>query len=63
MEYEVRLLSDGALLVTGTTEQVLLDPSGQLLLGFPEPVKVLVGRILAHQRGELELPAPRILGG
>lgn len=61
MEYEVRLLSDGALLATGTTEQVLLDPTGQLLLGFPEAVKVLVGRILAYQRGELELPAPRIL--
>ncbi len=61
MDYEVRERDGGALLATGTTEQVLLDPSGQLLLGFPEPVRVLVGRILAYQAGELELPAGRIL--
>lgn len=60
MTYVVRRLPGREVLATGSTEQVLLNPRGELLLSFPAVVKVLVERILAHQRGELELPAPRI---
>lgn len=60
MEYEVRRLPARELLATGTTEQVLLDPQGQLLLGFPGPVRELVRRILAYQDGELDFPCPTI---
>ncbi len=57
MEYAVRRLPARELLATGVTEQVILDPTGQLLLGFPRPVRTLVDRILAYQEGRLELPA------
>jgi acyl-CoA thioester hydrolase len=63
MDYEIRRAgADGraALLATGTTEQVLLDPSGELRLTLPAPVKELVSRMLAFHRGERELPAERI---
>ncbi len=61
MEYEVRRLPKREILATGTTEQVLLNPAGELLLGFPAPVKTLVSRILAFQRGEAELSGEKIL--
>jgi acyl-CoA thioester hydrolase len=61
MEYEVRRLPARELLATGTTEQVLLNPEGELLLGFPAPVRILVERILAFQRGEGELSGAKIL--
>lgn len=57
MEYEIRKLPERVLLGTGRTEQVILAPSGELLLTFPRPVKALVERILAYQEGRLELPA------
>jgi len=62
MEYEVRRLPSREILAAGATEQVLLNPAGELLLGFPAPVKALVERILAYQRGEVELTGDRILG-
>lgn len=61
MEYEVRRLPSRELLAEGTTEQVFLNPEGELLLGFPAPVKTLVERILSYQRGEAELDASKIL--
>lgn len=61
MDYWVRRLPDRTLLATGFTQQVLLRPSGELLLTLPRPVRTLVSRVLAWQRGELELPQPRIL--
>ncbi len=61
MEYEVRRLPSRELLAEGTTEQVLLNPAGELLLTLPAPVKTLVERILAYQRGEAELDASKIL--
>ena len=61
MDYEVRRLPLGELLATGTTEQVTLNPAGELLLGFPAPVKKLVERILDYQRGEAELSGEKIL--
>lgn len=61
MEYEVRRLPSRELLAEGTTEQVLLNPAGELLLGFPAPVRTLVERILSYQRGEAELDASKIL--
>jgi acyl-CoA thioester hydrolase len=61
MDYEVRKLPTGELLATGTTEQVLLSPTGELLLGFPAPVKALVARILAYQQGNAELAGAKIL--
>jgi len=61
MAYEIRREATGELLVSGTTEQVLLDPTGQLLLTFPAPVKTLVARVLAFQRGEAEPDATKIL--
>ena len=60
MTYVVRRLPEHEVLSTGSTEQVLLNPRGELLLSFPAAVKVLVERILAHQRGELDFPAPKI---
>lgn len=63
MDYEVRRLPARELLATGFTQQVILNPSGELLVTFPAPVKTLVGRVLAWQRGELELPQPKILSG
>lgn len=55
MEYEIRRLPARELLATGRTEQVLLNSAGELLLTFPRSVRTLVDRILAYQRGELEL--------
>ncbi len=61
MRYEIRREATGELLATGATEQVVLDPSGQLLLTLPAPVKTLVARVLAFQRGEAEPDATKIL--
>ncbi len=61
MAYEVRRAASGEILASGATEQVVLDPSGQLLLTFPAPVKTLVARVLAFQRGEAEPDATKIL--
>jgi len=63
MDYEVRRLPSRERLASGTTEQVFLNPQGELLLGFPAPVRTLVDRILAFQRGEGELTGAKILGG
>ena len=52
MSYEVRRLPGRTLLATGATEQVILSPGGELLLTLPAPVKTLVARVLAYQRGE-----------
>jgi acyl-CoA thioester hydrolase len=60
LEYEVRRLPQRELLASGRTEQVFLNPNGELLLSLPGPVKVLVGKILAFQRGELELTGEKI---
>ncbi len=61
MDYEIRRAANGELLATGRTEQVLLSPSGELMLTFPAPVKTLVARVLAYQRGEAEPDATKIL--
>ncbi|MBP7678604.1 MAG: acyl-CoA thioesterase [Thermoanaerobaculia bacterium] len=63
MDYEVRRLPDRLLLATAFTQQVLLNPADELLLTFPKPVKELVGRILAYQRGERDLTGARIATG
>jgi acyl-CoA thioester hydrolase len=63
MDYEVRRLPSKELLALGTTEQVLLNPSGELLLTFPAPVRALVERVLAYQRGEGELTGEKIAIG
>ena len=60
MSYVIRRLPGREILATGSTEQVLLNPRGELLLSFPTAVKVLVERILAYQRNELELPSGKI---
>lgn len=60
MDYEVRRLPDRLLLATGFTQQVILSPSDELLLTFPKPVKELVERILAYQRGERELTGEKV---
>ena len=52
MTYEIRCLPERTLLATGSTEQVILNPAGELLLTLPQPVKTLVARVLAYQRGE-----------
>ena len=52
MAYEVRRLPERTLLATGTTEQVILNAEGELLLTLPAPVKTLVARVLAYQRGD-----------
>lgn len=54
MAYEVRRLPERTLLATGTTEQVILNPRGELLLTLPGPVRTLVERVLAFQRGEAD---------
>jgi acyl-CoA thioester hydrolase len=56
MDYGIRRLPSRELLATGSTEQVILSPKGELLLTLPAPVRTLVGRILAFQRGEAPLP-------
>jgi len=61
MTYEVRRLPSRELLAEGSTEQVLLNPSGELLLTFPAAVRTLVAKILAYQRGEAELTGEKIL--
>jgi len=61
MRYEIRREATGELLAAGATEQVVLDPSGQLLLTFPAPVRTLVARVLAFQRGEAEPDSSKIL--
>jgi acyl-CoA thioester hydrolase len=63
MEYAVRRLPSRELLAEGTTEQVLLNPSGELLLTFPAPVRTLVERILAYQSGDAELTGEKVLSG
>lgn len=60
LDYEIRRLLRRELLATGMTEQVLLNPSGELLLSLPVPVRELVGRIHAFQRGERELSGAKI---
>jgi acyl-CoA thioester hydrolase len=60
MDYEIRRLPDRLLLATGFTQQVLLSPKDELLLTFPRPVRLLVERILAYQRGERELTGEKI---
>jgi len=54
MAYEIRRLPEKTLLATGTTEQVILNPRGELLLTLPRPVRTLVERVLAFQRGEAD---------
>ncbi len=61
MRYEIRREETDELLATGATEQVILDPTGQLLLTFPAPVRTLVARVLAFQRGEAEPDGSKIL--
>ena len=63
MDYEIRRLHPKReTLATGTTEQVILNPKGELLLTFPAAVKTLVQRVLAYQQGESDLdPTAKIL--
>jgi acyl-CoA thioester hydrolase len=61
MTYEIRRLSGRELLATGATEQVILNPEGELLLTFPAPVKTLVARVLAYQRGDADPDPTKIL--
>jgi acyl-CoA thioester hydrolase len=61
MAYEVRRLPSREVLAEGSTEQVLLNPSGELLLTLPPPVRILVARILAFQSGEADLTGEKIL--
>ena len=61
MAYEIRRLPDRTLLATGTTEQVILNPEGELLLTLPSPVKTLVQRVLAFQCGEAGEDPTKIL--
>ena len=61
MTYEIRRLPARTLLATGTTEQVALNPAGELLLTLPQAVKTLVARVLAFQRGDAETDASKIL--
>jgi acyl-CoA thioester hydrolase len=56
LDYEVSRLPRREMLARGTTEQVILAPDNQLLLGFPQAIRTLVGRILAWQNGEGEPP-------
>ena len=55
MEYEVRRAATRELLATGFTQQVFLNPQGELMLTFPMQVRGLVERVLAFHRGEAEL--------
>jgi acyl-CoA thioester hydrolase len=61
MTYEIRRLPGRTLLATGSTEQVILNPAGELLLTLPLPVKTLVARVLAFQRGDAEPDGTKIL--
>ena len=61
MTYEIRREGSGELLATGATEQVLLNPDGELLLTLPAPIRTLVERVLAYQRGEAEPDPSKIL--
>ena len=61
MTYEIRCLPTRTLLATGSTEQVILNPKGELLLTLPLPVKTLVARVLAFQRGGAEPDGTKIL--
>jgi acyl-CoA thioesterase FadM len=61
MTYEIRRLPERTLLATGSTEQVILNPAGELLLTLPLPVKTLVARVLAFQHGEAEPDPSKIL--
>ncbi len=61
MTYEIRREGTGELLASGATEQVVLDPAGQLLLTFPAAVRTLVERVLAFQRGEAGPDPSKIL--
>ena len=61
MTYEIRCLPEKTLLATGSTEQVILNPAGELLLTLPLPVKTLVARVLAFQRGEAGIDSTKIL--
>lgn len=60
IDYEVRRLPERQLLASGLTEQVVLNPAGELLLGFPAPVRTLVDRILEFHRGERDLTGNEI---
>ena len=60
LDYEIRRLEGGKLLATGFSEQVGLNPSGELLLTFPAPLRTLVERVLAYQEGMAEIPFPRV---
>jgi acyl-CoA thioesterase FadM len=61
MAYEIRRLPERTLLTTGATEQVILNSEGELLLTLPAPVKTLVARVLAFQRGEAGPVSTKIL--
>ena len=61
MTYEIRRLPERTLLATGSTEQVILNPAGELLLTLPLPVKTLVARVHAFQRGDAEPDGTKIL--
>jgi len=61
MSYEIRRLPERTLLATGSTEQVILNPRGELLLTLPPPVKTLVARVLAFQSGDAEPDPSKIL--
>jgi acyl-CoA thioester hydrolase len=60
MDYEIRRLPSRELLATGSTEQVLLNPKGELLLTLPAAVKTLVSKVLAFQRGGDSLTGEKI---
>lgn len=47
-DYEIRG-SRGELLTSATTEQVITRLDGELLIGLPEPLKILAARILRGQ--------------
>jgi acyl-CoA thioester hydrolase len=61
LDYEIFRMPGGELLGRGHSDQVILNPSGELLLTLPAAVKELLGRIRAYQRGEVEFPLPKIL--
>lgn len=64
MDYEIRRLPGRELLAKGMTEQVILNPKGELLLTLPAAVRELVDKVLAFQRGERELePSEKIVLG
>jgi acyl-CoA thioester hydrolase len=55
-DYEIRA-AGGQLMTSATTEQVVTRIDGELLLGLPEPLKLLAARILRGQ----DDPAERAL--